>query len=498
MFKKILKFIYQRCLRSTLLITLVFVISFLLRFYRLGLHDFWFDEIFSVNYSAEPWHNWNAPLYWIFLHFWAKICGVSEFSLRFPSMLCSFLTTGLVFLLGKELFDKKTAILAALLISLSPFHLWYAQEARDYSMVLFFGTLSSYFLFLAVKKSSFKRWLLFVLISLAGIYTNYFYIFLIVAQFFYMFWITKLRASKAYLSFLFIAGVFSFYTPRFISKFLFVSKGFWIPKPDWQSLNITLQNYMLGYNGSVFLYTVSSFLALAIFIILLLLVRKKKEINRNISFCVFLLFIPIGLTFLFSKLFFSVYLNRGLLLFSPYFYLLISYTVMRLRKEIMVVVSGILIFIFSYGACLYFYDYMHPLLGYHMGTYLKKPVRHIVNFLDNNVKKGDLIALTNESVMPGIDFYAKRKFSLYYLFSPQILDPSWQRPIEETHYCVPIHKIAGLEFKRIWVISTDWSRSGKLDENSTVVKQWLDISFKLMSSQEFDGLWIYCYGRKHS
>jgi len=490
--------LYRPQIRNSAIITLIFVLSFLLRFYRLGAHDFWFDEIISVSYSAVPWHNWNAPLYWILLHFWVKIFGISEFSLRFPSMLYSFLTTVIVFLLGNELFDKKTAILATLIICLSPFHLWYAQEARDYSMVLFFSVLSSYFFLLAIKENSLKGWILFAIASLFGAYTNYFYIFLIIAQFLYILYATRLRAGKAYLSFLFVAGAFSFYVPRFISKFLFVSKGFWVTKPDWQSLNIVLQNYMLGYNGTGFLYAVSSLLALTAFIILFFTAHKEKEMRRNISFCVFLLFIPIGLAFLFSKLFFSIYLNRGMLLFSPYFYLLISYAVMRLRKGVMVVGSCILILILSCGAGLYFQDYMYPPLEYHLGTYIKKPVRHILYFLNSHVKKGDLVGLTNESVMPGIDFYAKGKFSLYYLFSPKILDSSWQRQVGETQYYVPMHKITGLEFKRIWVIFSDWERSGGLDENSTAVKQWLDINLRSISNQVLDGLQVYCYERKNT
>ena len=497
MLKNIQNFVYQRSKQSAVVITAVFVISFLLRLYGLGAKDFWCDEIFSVRLSAFPWNNCNAPLYWILLHFWVKIFGISEFSLRFPGMLFSFFTTVIVFLFGRELFNKKTASLATLLIGLSAFHLWYAQEARDYSMVLFFGTLSSHMLLLAIKKSSFKRWLGFVIVSCVGIYTNYFFIFLIAAQMLYIIFLTKFRVHKAGWAFLSIAGAFSCYLPGFISKFLFVSGGFWIPKPTWQSLNITLQNFVLGYNGTVFLYTLASFFTLASFIALCLIACKKRELRQGIYFCGFLLLIPLGLAFLFSKLFFSIYLNRGFLLFSPYFYFLISCAVMELSQGIRIVVVGVLILIFSCGAYLYFHDYLYSPGEYHLGAYLKKPVRPIANFLDSNVKDGDLVAFTRETEMRGIGFYSERKLPHYYLFSPQILNPDWRRPLKGSRYYVPINKIAGLGFKRIWVISMDWERSGKLDDNSVAVKKWLDINLKLLSSQEFDGVWIYCYGRNN-
>jgi len=480
---------------NKLLIFLLFGLFFILRLYRLGYHDFWYDEVGSVGYAQYPWGNWNAPLYFIMLHFWIKLGGISEFSLRFPSLLFSFFSIVIVFLLGKGIFNKKTAVFAAILMGLSPFHLWYAQEARDYSMVLFFGTLSSYLFFLAIKKSNLTRWLLFTLVSLIGLYTNYFYIFLFLSQFLYVLYMVRLRLNRAYLPFLFVALSFSFYLPRFLSKFWTVAKGFWIFKPSWEAMPIVLGNYILGYNGTAFLYAFSFFIFIILFISLLLSLHKKGEITQGISFCIFLFFIPICLVFLFSKLFFSVYLNRGLLLFSPYFYLIIAYAVMRLRKNLKIALSSVLLLIICSGIYLYFHEYMYPPLEYHVGTYLKKPIRPIVSFLNNNVEEGDLIAYTNDSMTPSIDFYNKKKYSYTcYLFSPEIWDTNWQRPIRENEYYIPIHKIDGLKFKqRLWVISTDWARNVELNKNAIAAKKELDANFKLTFIHEFDGLWIFRY-----
>ncbi len=313
----------------------VLVIALLLRLYRLGAHDLWYDEVFAVLYTDRP-HAALAPhLFYEFLSFWVKIFGVSELSLRFLPMLFSFLTTGVVFLLGKELFNKRTALFSAWLITLSPFHLWYAQEARDYGMLVFLGTLSSYVLYMALKQSSFKKWLVFVLLSVAGVRTNYFYHFLFMAQFLYVLYIFRFRPQIFFLVFLCVITIFCFFPPPriFSIKFpIFLKGGLWIPPPDWQWMCIVLQDYMLGYNGTVLLYTLSSCVVLASFIHLFSIARKKKDARRSISFCVFLFMIPIVSIFLFSKLFFSVFLTRGMLLFIPYFYLLIAYSVMEWRR----------------------------------------------------------------------------------------------------------------------------------------------------------------------
>ncbi|MFA5390918.1 MAG: hypothetical protein WC331_05780 [Candidatus Omnitrophota bacterium] len=171
---------------------------------------------------------------------------------------------------------------------------------------------------------------------------------------------------------------------------------------------------------------------------------------------------------------------------------------MELRKEVATVVSCVLIGIVSCGAGLYFGDHLYPSLEYHLGTYLKKPVKPIVDFLNKNVGERDLIVFTNESVQEGVDFYAQNRFFLYYLFVPQTLDTSWGRPIPESRLDIPVHKITAREFERMWVISTDWGRTGTVDENSAAVKRWLDSHLRLLSSTELDGLWIYCYEKKEA
>jgi len=481
--------------RGCLGVIAIFFIYFLVRLYHLGYHDLWYDEIYSVNYAQHPWNNWNAPLYWIFMHFWINLFGISEFSLRFPSLIFNFLTVILVFLLGKNIFNKKISILASFLIGFSPFHIWYAQEARDYSMVLFFGTLSSYVLFKAIKEETFKLWLFFILVSIAGIYTNYFYIFLFIAQGLYIIFFKRFKLNfKEIIFFLIVILFFLHYMPKFLSKFYFVWRGFWIPKPTWKSLIITLENFSLGYNGSYILYIISNILSVIFFISAVWAVHKNK-FKESFIFCLSLFVLPITLCFIFSRIFFSVYLDRGLIIFSPYYYLILSLGIININRILRVGLFTILVLILSISVYRYFNDLMFEPIAHHIGTYIKKPIKSVVRFLSENVKrKEDIVAFTNVSTMPGIDFYSHKKISpFYYIFNPKFPDTSSKRPIQESRYCISLHKMNSLEFRRLWVISSDWARSGKFDKNSQSVKEWLDKNLKLDFSKEFDGLWVFRY-----
>lgn len=480
-------------------IIIVFVIFFLLRLYRLGYHDFWYDEISTIGYAQYPWNNWNAPLYYIISHFWINIFGISEFSVRLPSLVFSLSAVIMTFILGKELFCKKIGFFAALLMGLSPFHLWYAQEARDYSMLLFMGLLSTWLFFNALRKNKLRKWIFFIFISILGIYTNYFYIILFFTQFLYLIifrrGILKLN-FKWVLYFAVIFLGFSFYLPRFLSKFFYVWGGFWVPEPEWKSLIITLENFILGYNGSCCIYFIFDIIIGLIFIRALASAYKHKEIRGNFLFCIFLFLCPILLIFSFSKIFFSIYLDRGLIVFSPYFYLILALglTSFRgiIRKIILTVLSAVIITA-DYG---YLSDFMVMPFIHHTGVYIKKPVKIIVDFLLHNVTTQDIIAFTNESTTQSIMFYANDKIGQpYYFFDPLVNEDNWNRPYEENNFCVPFYKINNLKFKSLWVISSDWERSGGLDENSQSVKNWLDNNLRLESSKEFDGLWLFQYKR---
>jgi hypothetical protein len=495
-------------------LVLLFACFFSLRFYHLGYHDLWYDEMGTISLAKVPWKIWNAPFYWIFMHFWIKLSGVSELSLRFPAMIFSFASVILTYLLGKNLFNKKVGVLASLFIGLSPFHLWYAQEARDYSMVLFFGTAASYFLVRAIKEEKWVLWLLFVVASAGGLYANYFYIFLLLAQSLCVLSVQRTRLGfKETLCLLIIAGCFLPQLSKFLDKFHTVRQGFWILEPWGRSLLITLENFILGYNGTSILYTISNVLA-GIFFMLALWAARLKEFRRSFLFCACLLFIPVLTAFFFSRMLFSVYIDRGFLLFSPYCYLLLALGAASLNRVPRYVLLGVFVLLLLIGDYRFSKDLMVQPIVHHMGTYIKKPIKPAAQFLRENVVLGeDKIAFTNVSTMSGFHFYERslgtnmgggtktqmraaykgKYVDFYFLFDPELVDTTWKTPQRESRTSLPMDKIKQLSFKRLWVVANDWARSGGFDENSGSAKAWLDKNLKLEFSKEIDGLWVSRY-----
>ena len=139
-------------LRATGIILLVLTsVAAILRFLWLGSASLWIDELFSVAWSQMSSAyllgpgvriETNPPGYYLLLHFWMQAFGESEFAVRALSALASIATVPVVYALGRTLFGHRTALVAALLMTINPVAVAYAREARSYSWMTLADAIS--------------------------------------------------------------------------------------------------------------------------------------------------------------------------------------------------------------------------------------------------------------------------------------------------------------------------------------------------------------------
>jgi mannosyltransferase len=130
---------------------LVFVVLLAagLRFYDLDRTSLCFDEAVSWHQANLPFLEMIAataednhpPLYNIILHVMIALFGDGETALRAPSVLLGVANVYVLYRLGSALWDRTTGLIAALLLTLSGFHVWYSTEARMYALLAFTATL---------------------------------------------------------------------------------------------------------------------------------------------------------------------------------------------------------------------------------------------------------------------------------------------------------------------------------------------------------------------
>jgi uncharacterized membrane protein len=128
----------------------------------------------------DPQH---PPLYFLMARFWMQLFGSSLTASRLLPVLISLLSLPAIYFLALELFSSKlTAILATILLSLSPFDILFAQTARQYSLLTLTVIVSSLYLIKALKKSNWKDWLFYSLACGIGFYTHPFFVLTIIAH----------------------------------------------------------------------------------------------------------------------------------------------------------------------------------------------------------------------------------------------------------------------------------------------------------------------------
>ena len=131
------------------------------------------EKTFSDAMMAFIQHPEHPPLYYILQRSWQSIWGSSIVASRSLSALFSILTLPVIYWLTWELFNSRlTSLIAVSLVAISPLHILYAQEARQYSMWILITALNSCFFLRAIQTKKWSNWYLYLLSLTISFYTS--------------------------------------------------------------------------------------------------------------------------------------------------------------------------------------------------------------------------------------------------------------------------------------------------------------------------------------
>src|SRR3990167_8354218 len=179
-------------MRKSLLIFLVILLAFILRFYHLNLTppSLYWDEA-SLGYNAysilktakdehgkflpitnfEAFGDYKPPGYIYLTVPTIALFGVNEFSVRLPSVLFGVLTVLIAYFLARKIFEnEKIALFAAFFLAISPWHIQFSRGAFEANVGLFFSSLGIYLFFKFAQGKPFFL-IASALSFLAGMYT---------------------------------------------------------------------------------------------------------------------------------------------------------------------------------------------------------------------------------------------------------------------------------------------------------------------------------------
>lgn len=148
----------------------------------------------------DPQH---PPLYYLMTRFWMQWFGNSVAAIRSLPALISLLVFPCTYWLCLELFNSSlTGWIAITLIAVSPFHVVFAQEAREYSLWTVTILLSSATLLQAIRLKTKRSWAMYALTLALSLYSFLFSGFVAVGHGIYVIATQSFRLSKTVIAYL--------------------------------------------------------------------------------------------------------------------------------------------------------------------------------------------------------------------------------------------------------------------------------------------------------
>lgn len=130
------------------------LLAFALRLHQLGAQSLWYDETVSVFLAGLPIpeiiahtaRDIHPPGYYLLLHLWGWLAQPTledglEFLYVWPSLFWGVLLLPLLFALGRRFFTPRIALIALWFTAVNPYHIWYSQEVRMYTLGAGLGVL---------------------------------------------------------------------------------------------------------------------------------------------------------------------------------------------------------------------------------------------------------------------------------------------------------------------------------------------------------------------
>ncbi|MCX5701547.1 MAG: glycosyltransferase family 39 protein [Candidatus Omnitrophica bacterium] len=378
-----------------LVLAIIILVGISLRFYKLDSQCLWYDETTKIasakcQYTIKEFFQHADPkevVYTLVLKIWMNIFGFNEFAVRSLSVLFGVLSIFFIYILASELFSETVGLISSFLLSISPFHIYYSQQNLLYSLFLLLAILST-LIFVRVYNTNKKfLYLAYFIVNILLCYTHFFGLHILLIHNACLFFFKKSDFFKK--KWLIINALLIILVGFFIFAILYmeprpnqIGQLDWISKPNFGLIIDTLKAFTyggekltMGGNGLEIGAGRLTIAKLLILIYALLLMKAglsyknfivhKGTLGNSIPFkkqkIIFLfswLVIPVLLTFVFSFLFFPIYVVRYLIIIIPAFFILLAIGILNIKGLKTKLFVFFLILIFNSQAL---FVYFHPI-----------------------------------------------------------------------------------------------------------------------------------------
>jgi 4-amino-4-deoxy-L-arabinose transferase-like glycosyltransferase len=458
---------------SLVLLSLVLAVSAVLRFYRLGDAPLWIDETFGLRFAEVPLSGlWadatdiHPPLYYSLQRIWL-LFGRTEFAVRSLSAVLGVLGVLLTYKIGCAVGRRSTGLLAALLLGVSPTHIFFSQTARPYVALITAATLSVLGALRLIQskptaallsRGNAGCLLAYVAGTTAALYLHNTAALLpvLVNLVVLPWWFLHLRSDRRFLAVWALANVavlalWSWWLPVLATQTTKELQGFWLARPAWQdalemAATVNGQTY-LGVEINPLPWAP---LFVAPLVVLALLGALKARMRWRAAL---LVAISAGVPLLTYILSFRtpIYLHRTLLWSIPSFLTLVSLGVgalggLRWKRGRVIAAAAVLGGLVS-------------ALPSYYGRPIEEPWDDLVRVVQQSAGPGSLVLFCTADLEIPFSYYAERSgLQLPTLAIVRPPEPRWQRYLYEE----PIGRVSTVDaahldraiaaFREVWFV----------------------------------------------
>lgn len=262
----------------------------------------------------------HVPLYHVLLRTWRLVLGPDVQTARVLSLVFLLAAIPVFYLVARKVLSRPWALFALVVFSCSPFLQWYGNEARMYSMLVLVTLISQYFFLGIVTTGGRAAWLGYASAAVVGIYTHYFFAFVLAAQGVYvlLMWRRLPRATVLKMS-----GVAALVGVAYLPWFLYFRLNGSasetrpaLPAPSSVDFSNVYSQFLFGFQSDAINTVLVSTWPLLV-LGALASVRAGFRLSRATGYLVVAAFVPVLLAFLTSHLVTPFFLSRYMIAALP-------------------------------------------------------------------------------------------------------------------------------------------------------------------------------------
>jgi mannosyltransferase len=405
---------------ASLLAMMLFVLG--ISYFLLGAQSLRLDEAQSLWQTSHTpskllylvGQDVHVPLYHFMLYFWQLLFGNGVATVRIMSLVLYLVTIPLTYKLGAEAVSRRVGLLAALMLTLSPFMNWYGNEARMYSLLTLVTVVNQIFFLRAWQRGRRSDWICYILSAMVGVYSHYFFLLVLLTQAIYFLLRPQVFPKGTFKR---LSGAAILVIAALAPWLLYVvhlglasgTKPL-LSKPTTVDLFNTFSQFIFGFQDDHINTFIVSLWPLTVLLAFLTLQRHRR-MSPSVFYLLFGAVFPVIFAFLFSFFIHPFYLSRYLIVALPSLYIFLSWVLSTYGRKLQFTV----VTIFLVGMSITLYQEIAS-----SSNPVKENYKSAVEYLNTHAKAQDIVVVSAPFTIYPVEYYYRAPAQLTTL-------PIWDR-----------------------------------------------------------------------